>query len=154
MVNSKTGKPERVFVNLEAVYPNSTDPSEEMSFDELRAIHRGWADKDWSEERIRPLKAISGNALRSQPMLSDAAVEKLSRDLEKKASLDENEASQQSTPGESDHNQSQSQDAKPAKQKRMKIREVKQETQTSKTDPWPFHKALLTFPSFAKSKQT
>ena len=139
VVNSKTGKPERVFVNLEAVYPNPADPSEEMSFDELRAIHRGWADKDWSKERMRPLQAISGNAQRSQPMLSNAAVEKLSRDLEQKVSLDENEASQQSTPGGSSQSQGQSQisqDIKPAKQKRMKVREVKQETQTSEEPPF------------------
>lgn len=127
MVNSKTGKRERVFVNLEAVYPN---PSEEMSFDELRAIRRGWAKKDWRRESMRPLEAVSGNARRSPPRLSNAAVEKLSRDLEQKVSLDEGESSQQSTPGDSSQNQGQ--EFKPAKQKRMKIREVKQETQTSR----------------------
>jgi checkpoint serine/threonine-protein kinase len=130
VVNSKTGRPERVFVNLEAVYPNSANPSEEMSFDELRAMHRGWANKDWRKESMRTLQGISGNAQRSPPSLSNAAIDKLSRDLEKKAVIDENIISQQSTPtGDS---QSQSQEIKPSKQKRMKIREIKQETQTSK----------------------
>lgn len=129
VANSKTGKPERVFVNLEAVYPNSADPSEEMSFDELRAIQRGWADRDWRKESMRTLHAISGNAQRSPPNLTDAVIDKLSKDLEKRAVIDENEISQQSTPA--DDSQNQSQELKPLKQKRMKIREVKQETQTS-----------------------
>ncbi|KAL8740060.1 MAG: hypothetical protein Q9184_008535, partial [Pyrenodesmia sp. 2 TL-2023] len=33
--NPKTGKVERVFVNLEAVYPNPENPAEEYSFEEL-----------------------------------------------------------------------------------------------------------------------
>lgn len=127
-MNSKTGKPERVFVNLEAVYPNSADPSEEMSFDELRSIHRGWADRDWRRESVQMLQAVSRNAQRSPPSLSDAAIDKLSRDLESKALIDENESSQPATPA--DDSLSQDQEVKPAKQKRMKIREVKQETQT------------------------
>lgn len=129
-MNSKTGRPERVFVNLEAVYPNSANPSDEMSFDELRAIHRGWADKDWREESKRALQAISGNAQRSAPSLTDAVMDKLSKELEKKACIDENESSLQSTP--TSNSQNQSQEVRPAKQRRMKIREVKQETQTSK----------------------
>lgn len=129
-MNSKTGKPERVFVDLEAVYPNAADPSEEMSFDELRAIHRGWADKAWKKESMIALQPVSGNAQRSPPHLSSAVIEKLSRDLEQKVLIDENESSQQSTPaGDS---QSQSQEVRPAKQRRMKVREIKQETQTSK----------------------
>lgn len=131
MVNSKTGRPERVFVNLEAVYPNSADPSEEMSFDELRALHRGWADKDWRKESVRSLRAISGNAQRSPPSLTNAAIDKLSKDLEKKALIVDTESPQLCLPTGDSQSQSQSQEVKPAKQKRMKIREVKQETQTS-----------------------
>ncbi|KAH0556847.1 hypothetical protein GP486_005365 [Trichoglossum hirsutum] len=41
-INPRTGKAERVFVNLEACYPNPEDPSTELSFEELRAIRRGW----------------------------------------------------------------------------------------------------------------
>ena len=129
-MNSKTGRPERVFVNLEAVYPNPADPSEEMSFDELRAVHRGWADKNWRKESMRALQAISGNAQRSPPSLTNTTIEKLSQDLEKKMSLDEDESSQQSTPAGG--SQGPDQEVKPTKQKRMKVREIKQETQTSK----------------------
>jgi checkpoint serine/threonine-protein kinase len=49
--NPKTGKIERVFVNLESVYPNPNDPNEEMSFEELRAQSRGWTSRDWVAER-------------------------------------------------------------------------------------------------------
>jgi checkpoint serine/threonine-protein kinase len=130
VVNSKTGRAECVFVNLEAVYPNAGEPSEEISFDELRAVHRGWADRDWRKENMRSLQNISGNVQRSPPSLTNAAIDKLSRDLEKKASVVDNESSQLSSP--TGGSQSPDQEVKPAKQKRMKIREVKQETQTSK----------------------
>lgn len=49
--NNKTGKIERVFVNLEVVYPNPNDPNEEMSFEELRARSRGWTSRDWAAEK-------------------------------------------------------------------------------------------------------
>lgn len=129
VVNSKTGKPERVFVNLEAVYPNSADPSVEMSFDELRAVHRGWADKNWREESRRASQSLPTHIGQSPPNLINTAIDDLSRDLEKKASIVESEISQQSTPA--GDCQSPSQEVKPGKQKRMKVREVKQETQTS-----------------------
>ena len=46
-VNPKTGRVEVVFVDLEQVYPNHSDPmSVEFSFEELRARHRGWLDRD------------------------------------------------------------------------------------------------------------
>jgi checkpoint serine/threonine-protein kinase len=40
-------------VNLEAVYPDPNDPSVEYCFEELRARHRGWLDRDWAAERRR-----------------------------------------------------------------------------------------------------
>jgi checkpoint serine/threonine-protein kinase len=37
---------------LEAVYPNGVDSKgEEFSFEELRARHRGWLEKDWSKAK-------------------------------------------------------------------------------------------------------
>jgi checkpoint serine/threonine-protein kinase len=53
VINLKTGRPECVFVNLEAVYPDLSDPSVEFCFEELRARHRGWLDRDWAAERIQ-----------------------------------------------------------------------------------------------------
>lgn len=51
-INPKTGRLEVVFVDLLKVYPNREDPmSEEFSFEELRAKHRGWMDIDWASIR-------------------------------------------------------------------------------------------------------
>jgi checkpoint serine/threonine-protein kinase len=51
-LNPKTGRLEVVYVDLEKVYPNYDDPmSEEYSFEELRAQHRGWLDYDWAAIR-------------------------------------------------------------------------------------------------------
>lgn len=47
MTKSHAGKAERVFVDLEAIYPNPHDPSEEMSIEEVRAACRGWLQKRW-----------------------------------------------------------------------------------------------------------
>lgn len=42
VVNPRTGRTERVFVNLELVYPNPENMAEEYCFEELRAASRGW----------------------------------------------------------------------------------------------------------------
>jgi checkpoint serine/threonine-protein kinase len=60
-VNPRTGRRERVFVDLEAVYPDHKNPAHEISFEELRAMRRGWMDKDWRRQK-EPLQQISGNA--------------------------------------------------------------------------------------------
>jgi checkpoint serine/threonine-protein kinase len=52
-INPKTGKPECVFSDLEAVYPNGAEgDGEEFSFEELRARQRGWLQKDWSKKTV------------------------------------------------------------------------------------------------------
>jgi checkpoint serine/threonine-protein kinase len=61
-VNPRTGRRERVFVDLEAVYPDYRNPVHEMSFEELRAIQRGWMDMDWRRLK-EPLQQISGNSV-------------------------------------------------------------------------------------------
>ncbi|KAL9093594.1 MAG: hypothetical protein Q9165_003989 [Trypethelium subeluteriae] len=48
--NPKTGRVEFVFAKLDAIYPNPEDPSEEYSFEELRAQHRGWLNHSWIRE--------------------------------------------------------------------------------------------------------
>lgn len=63
IVNPKTGKRERIFVNLEAVYPNPDVMGTEMSFEELRAQHRGWLDRTWSPEKVASTNKNGRNAL-------------------------------------------------------------------------------------------
>ncbi|KAI1844386.1 hypothetical protein JX266_009480 [Neoarthrinium moseri] len=49
IVNPVNGKRERIFVNLEAVYPTPEEPGTELSFEELWAASRGWLDCSWEE---------------------------------------------------------------------------------------------------------
>ncbi|KAH0294058.1 hypothetical protein M436DRAFT_46685 [Aureobasidium namibiae CBS 147.97] len=72
VINLKTGRPECVFVNLEAVYPNPSDPSVEFCFEELRARHRGWLDRDWAAEREQ---ALSVNQAQVEPEVSQQSKE-------------------------------------------------------------------------------
>ncbi|KAH8676039.1 Mad3/BUB1 homology region 1-domain-containing protein [Xylariales sp. PMI_506] len=50
IVNPVSGRRERVFVNLEAVYPTPEEPGTELSFEELWAAGRGWLDVDWADD--------------------------------------------------------------------------------------------------------
>ncbi|KAK7753247.1 protein kinase [Diatrype stigma] len=52
IVNPHSGRRERVFVNLEAVYPTPEEPGTELSFEELWAANRGWLDVSWEDESI------------------------------------------------------------------------------------------------------
>jgi checkpoint serine/threonine-protein kinase len=56
--NPKTGRLECVFVNLEAVYTQASGSKSEYSFEELRARHRGWTDRQWSREE----KTVKGKS--------------------------------------------------------------------------------------------
>jgi checkpoint serine/threonine-protein kinase len=51
-VNQRSGRQEKIFVNLEAVYPTPEISGSEMSFEELRASSRGWLHKQWKPERV------------------------------------------------------------------------------------------------------
>lgn len=66
-INPKTGKAESVLANMEAIYPDWPQMNTEMSFEELRAAHRGWLSKDWSAEKRE--------VLLSQKHATDEAVE-------------------------------------------------------------------------------
>ncbi len=48
-INAK-GRTERIFVDLESVYPTPEEIGTELSFEELRAMHRGWLPKIWKSE--------------------------------------------------------------------------------------------------------
>lgn len=73
-VNPRTGRRERVFVDLESVYPDYRNPAHEVSFEELRAIKRGWMSKNWRTQK-EPLQQISGNAVaESQPAKTKASI--------------------------------------------------------------------------------
>ena len=76
-VNPRTGRVEVVFVDLEKVYPNHEDPmSEEYSFEELRAKHRGWMDHDWAAIRRKELEQEQEQARRAAEAAAAAAAAK------------------------------------------------------------------------------
>ncbi|KAJ5160790.1 uncharacterized protein N7482_007794 [Penicillium canariense] len=99
-VNPRTGRRERVFVDLESVYPDYQNPAHEVSFEELRAIKRGWMNKIWRHQK-EPLQQISGNvAGDAQPakLKMSSAEEQLPEPLEQNLVID----SQHSRPQDQD----------------------------------------------------
>lgn len=132
-VNPRTGRRERVFVNLEAVYPDYTNPNHEVSFEELRAISRGWMDKNWRSSK-QPLKQISGNTS-GEPLAEKPAGKGTEKDLsdqfDRKLALGDSRYSQSSQPLVG---QDESRENKTGKSRKSKVREVKGDTQTGKGD--------------------
>lgn len=116
-------------MNLRAVYPNPDDPSEEMSIEELRASARGWADKIWVAESIE--KAVEDSASQENDEGLCLAVigkppEQPLIDIEPSSDiLKVSEAKVENTIDDDIRSQ------KNGRTKKMKIREVKAETQTS-----------------------
>ncbi|KAJ6141568.1 hypothetical protein N7470_009958 [Penicillium chermesinum] len=120
-VNPRTGRRERVFVHLEAVYPDRHNPAHEVSFEELRAIKRGWMNKNWKAQK-EPLQQISGNksASESQPLKPKALGPKTDS---QPLAQSKPEMEERPPQGEESH------DAKASKARRFK---VQGETQTIK----------------------
>lgn len=139
--NPKNGKLERVFVNLEAVYGSNGVAEEEQSFEELRALHRGWMGRDWrrhtSPSRLRkPLSEASGNEERSQQHLGeDPALSQLAADLQEKAAIVDETSTLSVSFSQQDENSQPNlvggKAGKGTKPKRLKVKEIKQEPKTS-----------------------
>ena len=117
-------------MNLEAVYPNEND-SEEISIEELRAKSRGWLSRDWaaeSKQRIEEkfLKTIvhePGSALLTETRVDPERVQEVHSQPDTQDTtttlLDTTIAVDIGRGG------------KGARPKKMKIKEVRSETQTS-----------------------
>ena len=131
-VNPRTGRRERVFVNLEAVYPDIRNPGHEVSFEELRAMKRGYMGKNWHAQK-EPLKQISGNASTEPPLMDKGSENDLPDQLNHKLALN-------------DADQHDARESKSGKPRKSKVREVKGETQTGN----PFSPGnILPYPSQA-----
>ena len=140
IVNAKTGRIERVFVDLEAVYPNVNDTNEEYCFEELRAKHRGWIEKDWKPKKNSIRKHDSEpqepsqilEEYRSGQHGSSAFADQVDPEMAQKLtdSLVSDSPHQPALPSQ-DRNTLDDPDSRP---KKMKIMEVKAETQTIKTN--------------------
>lgn len=127
ITNPVNGKRERVFVNLEAVYPTPEEPGTELSFEELWAASRGWLDCSWEDyeteendynNELDPVEELDEDDENAQiNMLSQKVATKLvvHHDV---LELDENGAIKQQH--------------KPSKPRKKKLMEVN-ETQISKS---------------------
>ncbi|KAI5286955.1 hypothetical protein KEM54_006351 [Ascosphaera aggregata] len=87
-VNPRSGKVERIFANLELLYPRGARAGEtEMSIDEARAASRGWLLKNWSYhtssghpkpvQRGNPMSPIPASNLTNDASLRRAFKEQL-----------------------------------------------------------------------------
>lgn len=126
--NLRTGKVERVFVKLEAVYPNPDDQNVEMSFEELRAKIRGWTDKDWvadNEHKAFERSQSQGYIQGPGSIMQKNATEHLLQGVERSSDPQKlSEVRTDSVLNEGARSQ------KGGRAKKLKIREVKAETQT------------------------
>lgn len=121
-VNQK-GRVERVFVNLEAIYPDPDVIGTELSLEELRASTRGWLEKNWEPEVLpNDLDSVSNSPF--QIKSPDIQVEAITKGISQKfkilrdpVGLDENGAAKIPS--------------REGRGRRMKIKEVN-ETQISK----------------------
>lgn len=130
-VNARTGKVERVFVDLEAVYPNDNELHEEMSFEELRAKSRGWLDRDWAAESKQRMAEESQSRASSMPVMVIAA--ETQADAETVPDVQSQPGTQDSTTTLLDNTIAVDigRASKGGRTKKMKIKEVRGETQTS-----------------------
>ncbi|KAL8709482.1 MAG: hypothetical protein Q9225_007445 [Loekoesia sp. 1 TL-2023] len=141
--NPRTGKIERVFVDLEAVYPDPDDPSQEFSFEELRAKSRGWSNRDWAAEKKQAQPQCSveqGNQAPSSVPDAHKPNGSIAEDSEQDViSQSTTEQFIEVAPVED-----MTQGTKARKSKRTKIMEVKGETQTSMNSKKELFRPLLT----------
>ncbi|KAH7034973.1 Mad3/BUB1 homology region 1-domain-containing protein [Microdochium trichocladiopsis] len=121
IVNPNSGKRERIFVNLEAVYPTPEEPGTELSFEELWAASRGWLDTNWEEESEEDDLYDSIQHDENEPPV----MQQISHKVEKLMILRDDSISQE--------NRVPLQDPKPSKPRRKKGMEVN-ETQIIKVN--------------------
>lgn len=129
-INPKNGRSERIFVNLEAVYPTPDKIGTELSFEELRAAHRGWLDKLWEPELDVPEEPVSSEPTQE----SNVSIETLTQDLPDKLVIardpiysDENRPEKLVIPRDPvylDENGAKKEHNKETKHRRMKVKEV------------------------------
>lgn len=78
-VHPQTGKKERIFVGLEAIYPTPDQPGTELSFEEIVAANRGWLEHVWDDELVDNSRGLeeSGSPLREIEGMNRGMADKL-----------------------------------------------------------------------------
>ena len=149
-VNPRTGRVECVSFDLEAVYPDSNNPSLEFSFEQILAKRLGYLRSDWKitkQEQNEPEIIKSSDAEIISPLQEkidvqvddNVAMEPISRKIQK---LKLNDVNDENAPPEQDQTGEQNRridfarrmrrEEKANKTRKIKVRKVKAETQTSK----------------------
>lgn len=72
--NPANGKKERVFVDLQVVYPSPEEPGTELSFEEVWAANRNWLNRSWENDEASD---IAENNENSPPVVARAASSKM-----------------------------------------------------------------------------
>ena len=117
-------------MNLEAVYPNENDHSEEMSFEESRAKSRGWLNRDWAAESKQRIEEPS-QACGTEDLISTAAPVEEAVEVLQPTRPKPNAQSSSNTQLETTIAVDIGREGRAGRPKKTKIREVKGETQTS-----------------------
>ncbi len=117
-------------MNLEAVYPNEND-SEEISIEELRAKSRGWLNRNWAAESKQRIGENSVETIVHEPNF--ALLTETREDAELVQDVHSQPGTQDSTTTLLDTTIAVDigRGGKGARPKKMKIKEVRSETQTS-----------------------
>ena len=137
-------------MNLEAVYSNDNDHSEEMSFEELRALSRGWMNRDWAAERKqRPAQASQACEAEDQ-FSTPASAEEATASLQCARPKSETQGDAK-THLETTIAVDIAGGGRTGRPKKTKIMEVKGETQTSMNEDHSTTEKKLTYDSHDKS---
>ncbi|KAI9658637.1 MAG: hypothetical protein M1821_002197 [Bathelium mastoideum] len=144
MPNPKTGKMDFVFAKLDAVYPNPADPSEEYCFEELRAKHRGWLDYSWTREQQQITNGEAQDEAQGSPdpqatSLRDRGeleepIESLERKFQKTLALNDVDENGVAVGTNRDMERRLRREEKANRTRKIKVMEVKAETQTIQTN--------------------
>jgi checkpoint serine/threonine-protein kinase len=138
-IATQNAKAERVFVNLEAVYPKGVDQCQEYCFEELRAMSRGWTTRDWRMKPPTALRTIAINLQESPSKETSPRLGRVTPTVEHvREDSDEVNDENAARPRSSSHQQAFQQEQKPVKPKRIRVKEIKQETQTGEFFPLQF----------------
>ena len=132
-LNAKTGRIERIFVNLEAVYPNPDDPAEEYSFDELRAKYRGWLDKKWDAQETFNT-AQDGGEQNEAGTIDDSVEVSLIQATQQ--SLDADEDVEDGIIQGVSKPKEEIPEGRSGRTRKKRVMEIRVETQTSEIDYW------------------
>lgn len=128
-----------MFVDLEALYPDPNNPKLEMSLEELRALRRGWMDRDrvmQLRKQTAPEKKLRRQPLGDASMVTTATIDNskdhvntsLSTQLKDKLVVhDRTHAA-----AEHDENDENAVPQQKVEKAKMRYREIRGETQTSR----------------------